>query len=100
MPGNINLNKLVITETTCNWLNNPLVISTDSPCFGCRLCLQINNAEQTAYQLEIYSDVSGRTEKIGIQKQFTVTRSQSVKPNIDKQLVAGAKYQWRVRILG
>ncbi|MDD4698097.1 MAG: hypothetical protein PHR52_11250, partial [Fermentimonas sp.] len=66
--------------------------------FGWQLQSDNNDIKQTAYQIEIYCDISAYNEKIWDSEKVLSSQSQGIKTNIENVIKAGVKYQWRVRV--
>ena len=93
-----NKNSLLILNNTCNNLENPLNITSQTPKFGWQLQSHNNDIMQSAYQIELYTDESGKNEMIWDSEKIKSDQCQGVKPSMSESLKPGAKYQWRVRV--
>jgi alpha-L-rhamnosidase len=65
--------------------------------FGWQILSDKNDIHQTAYQIELYSELSP-DKKIWDSGKVISNQSQGVKPEFDKLVKPGIKYQWRVRV--
>ncbi len=88
---------IVINNSPGNIIS-PLIINTKTPDFGWQIQSDNNDIAQSAYQIEIYSDLSGRNEKIWDSGKVLSNQSQEIRPNFSKDLKTGIRYQWRVRV--
>ena len=93
-----NGNDLRVINISVDNVQNHLAISSHSPNFSWQLQSDENNILLTAYQIEIYSDLSGKKEKIWDSHKVIGNQSQGVTLNIGNLLQSGTKYQWRVRV--
>ncbi len=87
-----------ITNLTCEYQKNPLLLSSSIPFFGWQLKSSSNNVEQSAYIIEIYYDSNGEKEKIWDSGKIRSKKSQQIKYTGKNKLKNGEKYYWRVRI--
>lgn len=75
-------------------INNKYVNSQ----FGWQIQSDSKKIMQSAYQIEIYSDISAYNEKIWDSEKVLSSQSQGIKSNIENVIKPGVKYQWRVRV--
>ena len=87
----------VINNSSGNAINT-IIVGSNTPYFGWQLQSNNNDIKQTAYQIEIYSDISAYNEKIWDSEKVLSSQSQGIKTNIENVIKPGVKYQWRVRV--
>lgn len=88
-----NDNSIIIINNSNYSVNNSKALY-----FGWQLQSNNNDIKQTAYQIEIYSDISAYNEKIWDSEKVLSSQSQGIKSNIENVIKPGVKYQWRVRV--
>lgn len=89
---------LRVTNLTCDYRSNPILVSTSEPHFGWQIGSDEKDLEQMAYSIELYSDLNETTNPIWESGKVESNKSQQVVYNGDNVLIAGEKYRWRVRI--
>src|SRR5882757_3453824 len=84
--------QVLVTNTLCENLTNPIGIDGKSPRFSWQLSSDKRNVKQTAYEIKV---MTGQ-EIVWTSK---VTSDQSVLVSYGgKDLVSGKKYSWQVRV--
>lgn len=91
-------NALRVINISVDNVQNPSAIISHSPDFSWQLQSDENDILQSAYQIEIYSDLSGKQEKIWDSHKFISNQSHGLTLYIGNLLQSGTKYQWRVRV--
>lgn len=93
-------NNMIITDITCDYLVNPVLVSTNTPHFGWQVQTKKKNqgALQAAYVIEVYSNINGEEVKIWDSGKISSGQSQRVRYSGDEDLLPGKQYTWRVRV--
>ena len=89
---------LKITHLTCEYISDPISISTKSPHFGWEIDSEERGVMQSAYAIELYLETDDGVNKIWDSGKIKSNQSQRVKYQGKKRLIEGGKYQWRVRV--
>lgn len=96
--GEEDADHLIIVKTTCEYQENPLLVSTPEPRFGWQIQSDEDNTRQSAYEIELYTDISGKSKKIGDSGKINSGKSQSVRYMGKEKLLPEKAYRWRVRV--
>src|SRR5690554_89602 len=93
-------NNMIITDITCDYLVNPVLVSTNTPHFGWQVQTKKKNqgALQAAYVIEVYSKTNGEEVRIWDSGKISSGQSQRVRYSGDEELLPGKQYTWRVRV--
>jgi len=83
---------------TCEYQQNPLSVATATPRFGWQIESEEKQFKQTAYEIEIYTDISGKQKKIWNSGERISDKNQFIRYEGKEILVPVKEYQWRVRI--
>ncbi len=94
----IKSNDIKIQKTTCEYQLNPQLISSKTPLFGWQIFSERDNVEQSAFAIELYSDVSGKENKIWDSGKIISNKSQHITYQGKENLKPGSEYKWRVRV--
>jgi hypothetical protein len=86
-----------ITKLTCENANSPLAVDTQHPRFGWQMKSAENGAMQTAYEIEIVSEITGVRQEIWSSGKVESKQSQLISC-YGKKLSPIVKYFWRVRV--
>jgi len=93
-----NKGKVKISHLTCDYLENPILVSSQTPCFGWQLISGKNDVQQSAYAIEVYVDSNGEKKKIWNSGKVQSFQNQRVKYKGKTKLETGKKYNWKVQI--
>lgn len=96
--GDVGADRLTIVQTTCEYRENPLLVPTTLPRFGWQIQSDAGNSRQSAYEIELYADISGKRKKIGDSGKINSGDNQSVRYEGKERLVPEKVYHWRVRV--
>jgi len=89
---------LKVTNISVDNVQNPLTVTSDMPRFGWQLQTDAKDILQKAYQVEIYSDLTGKSKRIWDSGKTYSDQSQGVSLDYIAELKRGIKYQWRLRV--
>jgi|AGTN01.1.fsa_nt_gi Alpha-L-rhamnosidase N-terminal domain./Bacterial alpha-L-rhamnosidase. len=95
--GSVPAYLLHIVKTSCEYRDNPLLASS-TPHFGWQIHSDATNIRQSAYEIEIYSDISGTKKKMWDSGKIRSEKNQFVFYEGKEKLQSGKEYQWRVRV--
>ena len=93
-----NKGKVKIAHLTCDYLENPILVSSQTPCFGWQLISGKNDVQQSAYAIEVYVDSNGEKKKIWNSGKVQSSQNQRVKYKGKTKLETGKKNNRKVQI--
>lgn len=85
-------------KLTCNYQQDPLLVSTDTPFFGWQLQSDQQEVLQSAYNIEVYTDINGNEVKIWDSGKIQSTESQRINYVGLEKFEPGKEYRWRVKV--
>src|SRR5690554_3801642 len=93
-------NGLIITKVTCDYRQNPLLVATETPRFGWQVQAGKKNKGdlQSAYAIEVYTEVEGKEVKIWDTGKVSSGHSQGVPYTGEEMLLPAKAYRWRVKV--
>src|SRR5690554_2736599 len=93
-------NGLNITKVTCDYRQNPLLVATETPCFGWQVQAGKKNQGdlQSAYAIEVYTEVEGKETKVWDTGKVPSGQSQGVPYTGEEMLLPAKAYRWRVKV--
>ncbi len=91
---------LGFVKTTCDYRQNPSLVATGVPCFGWQLQSgsESRGTLQSAYTIEVYSQVNGKEIKVWDSGKVASAASQRVPYDGTEKLQPGQAYTWRVKV--
>ena len=87
-----------ITKLTCNYQQDPLLVFTDTPSFGWQLQSDQQGVLQSAYSIEVYTDINGNEVKIWDSGKIESAESQRINYAGSEKLKPEKEYRWRVKV--
>lgn len=86
------------SELTCAYQRNPLSVASSAPHFGWQTETGGKTFNQSAYEIEVYTDLFGKQVKIWNSGKIESDQSQAIPYGGKEKLHPAKKYVWRVKV--